>query len=453
MRTPWPDHIADTPVARLAWELQAKYPCEMPPHLAIEALALCIAEAYGLWPPVTFIEAERFLGELGIQVNPPGKPNPPKRQHGIWQGTVEEGGHWIRTSDRDALTKQTLVLFHEFYEILRAYLHAFRCAPFPPGMSKNDYVPEHLANRFAAAITMPKPFMHGFLLENGLDVPLLLERTARSSAAATRRIRELVSGRRLAAGTQLTDDDQPLLGEEVPFLAIRCALKPKLLMSDVPRFMCIEHIRSYQLSLRRRKSGRRDYHVPRTNEEWSLGTLIREVMQREAPVFARRVTGFDLFGERDLCALAFPEMDEERVSAVAIYATPARFADLWGHVVGRLECGELAEVPGLAGPAAKVPRMKPRRGDLRNTPQITTLGGKTVEVEVYDPPRRKPPEPEAGEDESAEAREPQLAWIYAADALLFPLMPSDAPAPVEVDEDEESLEGEAEAEERRQGPA
>jgi len=64
----WPHDIADTPVARLAWQLQHRYNFELAPHLAVEELALVIASEAGLKPPVSFDAARLFLTELGLVV-------------------------------------------------------------------------------------------------------------------------------------------------------------------------------------------------------------------------------------------------------------------------------------------------------------------------------------------------------------------------------------------------
>jgi hypothetical protein len=395
---PWSDNVADTPVARLAWGLQYYYPFEKPPHLAIEALALTIGDRYKLQPPLTLEDGVRFLEGLGIEVNPIRMPRL-KGLHGTWHGEPEIGEFFVQINHRDAPRRQKLTIFHEFYEILRAHLHKFECGPFPPGMSKRDYIPERLARRFAAAVAMPMPFVERFIWEHGLDVPLLQELTDSSFACVVRRLLELISGQ-----SQAVEDEQsdvPLLGVEVPFLAIRCALKPHLLMSDRPRSLCIDHVRSHQFSLRKDRCQSRMYLIPRKQEEWSFGELVHQVMSEEAPVFAHRVTGFDLFGERDLCALATPEWAGQRVAAVSICATPVAFTPHWEPVVERIGCLQLPRVHGLAGTALKTSARRRSFGELAEVREAK-VRQETIDVEIYRPLRRASTtknDPELSEDQ------------------------------------------------------
>lgn len=300
------------------------------------------------------------------------------------------------TNERNAVTKQTLTLLHEFYEILREYLHAFDCAPFPPGMKKQDYVPERMSRRFSAALTMPRPFMRSFLQEHGLNIPLLLNKTERSPACAARRLLELLR-------------EPDTLTREVPFLAIRCALMPSLLFSDKPRMRCTEHVRSDRLSIRRNRHNDRDFYIPRTREEWALGELVGAVMETEQPVFAHRVTGYDLFGERDLCALALPEWEKKRVKAVSIYATLAADTELWRPMLAASDYIELDEVVGLVGSPIKIPPRKVWPGECIDGREAM-VRGELIEVEVFRRPRRSLQEvDEEGEDRRI-LRTPNLAF-------------------------------------------
>lgn len=437
--TPWTDNVADTPVGRLAWALHSQYRWDYPPHLAVEALGKEVADRYNLTPAISFDDAVRVMEELGIPVE---IERMTKGAHGRWEGDVAVGEFTIYVSDRDAETRQTLTVFHEFYELLRAHLHAFECAPFPDGMEKNHFVPERMARRFSAAIGLPRAYVADFLHEDGLDVPLLVELSGRSPACVVRRLRELISGRKLREGEEPHPDDAPLLGYEIPFLAVTCALRAGLVMTDNPQFLCIEHVRSHQFSIRRNRQNSRDYLLPRKKEVWTLGTLVERVMSAGMPVFAPVVTGFDLFGMRNLCALAIPEWENERVAAVAIYATPSDFLHLWEPVLERLECEEMEPVVGLVGSPIKTRKAKPRRGDLKDVWEGRNKRGEEIVVELFSPIRRKPAEKE-DQDEQDEERTYQVGLLYLEDQglLVLPVRYQPAPTasgePVEIDTEEE----------------
>jgi len=414
--TPWTfQDIAETPIARLALELQDEYQFELSPHLAVEELALTIADRYELTPPVSFARARAFLLDLEVIVNPPGLRPLERGHHGNNSGTLDDGLWVVSTNPRDAETRQTLTLFHEFYEILRAYLHAFDCAPFPDGMKKDDYVPERMSRRFSAAITMPRPFMSAFLADQGLNIPLLLARTARSTGCVARRIRELLQ-------------DGEIEMRPVDFLAIRGALMPRLMFSDNPRMRIVEHVRSPGFSVRRRRRGYRDFHIPRTREEWKLGELVTTAIDSLQPVFAHQVTGYSLFPDRTLSALAVPEWDDEkeRVEAVAIYATPAVEWPLWEKALVNMDCIELDRIIGLVGGLVKVPRRKTPEGEIIDT-RFATIREKEVDVSVFR--YRRSSDDLCGEDEDGRryVRVPgvmirlilrddgQLEWDWRAD--------------------------------------
>lgn len=421
--TPWPfPEIAETPVARLAFELSNDYSFELPPQIAVEELGAELAERFELVPPVSFEDALRILRELEIVVNPPGLRPLDKGHHGNNDGQVESGFWVVTTNEHDALTRQTLTLFHELYEILRKYLHEFGCARFPPGMRSEDYVPERYARRFSAAITLPRQYVHRFLLDHGLNIPRLISESGRSAACISRRLMELMR-------------EGDILGRDVPFLAIRCALMPSLLHSSNPRTRCVEHVRSPKFSVRRDRLGGRDYLLPRTREEWKLGTLVRAVMESAQPVFVHRVTGFDLFGERDLSALAVPEMISERVGAVTIYATLAADAAMWDLALEEMECIQLGEVQGLLSEPAYIPKRRSPTGELVDT-RIAIVREEPIEVSIF----RRRSGGAGSEDEELEEDEHDLRRILRLTGMSVRLYLSDDGQVVwdwEADQDDE----------------
>ncbi len=357
----WPVHIPPVPVAKLAWDLAHDPRFPYAPHLMVEELGPAIAERYALPPPVHWEAAVAFLEDLEIRVNPPEIEPCEPGNPGDNTGLIDDGRWTIRTQLRDSRKRQTLTLFHEFYEILRAYLHEFNQAPPPEGMDLRSFVPERLATRFAAAVTMPRLYVREFLRDNGLNFLQLRHLTGRSDASVARRVQELL------ADGELKDQPIPLL--HLGFRIQKRGRTPKQV-----RVACQDHVRSRAFSMRLNRRNQRPYDWPRKRDVYLSGGLLQVAVERQRTVFVARVTSYDLYGDRDLTALALPlwerapwkeEWDGEEAELVlvgiAIYATPAGMMDLWQPVLGDLQCDYLDEVQGLVGQPYKRRKMKQKK--------------------------------------------------------------------------------------------
>lgn len=332
--------IADVPVARLAAHLQSQF--SAPAHLDVEELALTFCRVFSLHPPVTLEQALAILDQFQITRI----PCVPPEQMGGWKLGVVEEGRWVAViNPRHARTRQVQSVFHELYEILRDYFHRWG-GQFPEGWDASSYRPEQFARWFAAAVTLPRPYVLEFFSRYGLDAELLSQQSGCSRLCAARRLVEVGH-----PDTQLA--------------VVQCALPRYLAEGETPAFRVTDSIRSSQFSVRLDRRSGRLYHIPRRKEIWGAGPLISHVVDTGQPLFVDRVIGFDLFSLRDVSALAVPLVRRERVVAVTIYATPAASNFLLQPAAVRLEAETLPLCVGLAGVAQRrAPRnRRPRKDD------------------------------------------------------------------------------------------
>ena len=197
-------------------------------------------------------------------------------------------GHMnIYYMDNDCRSGKENTILHEFRELMEHVLTEL-CPGYQPLRTS---VVHKAADRFAAAVLLPRQEFKQRVYETGLDVVALSKLYEKSCSQVIIRIAEVLQGEMFYYGALYE------------------------LRADLPR----QHVLTYWSACSQEEElSLPAYLFPRKGRGIAPNSLVEEAIRQEMPCLVRRIIISELEGDNDLIALAQPVLVDDMVSKVAL---------------------------------------------------------------------------------------------------------------------------------------